>query len=383
MNELNPIHDGAVLIRDGVIVEVGPTRRLENLAQAREAIPIEAAGRVVMPGFVDSHTHLAFPATASDDDHAARLVRSSTGHRLEARVRTYLDAMARHGTTTVEVKTACGPDEGAESKMLRVLSALRADPLDLVASFLCRLPDEDASTALTWIVEELLPKIQKRKSARFADLVCDGDAGLAPLYDLYFRAALSFGFRCKIHADSTDPSAAVSLALRHGVTSIDHLEHATGEHCRRLGEAGMAVTLLPSALFREGATHAPARALIDAGVAVAIASDFNPHHSPTLNMQTVIALSCLYLGMGIGEAITAATINGAHALGCADRTGSIEPGKLADLVVLNLSDYHDLRSNLGTNVVHLTIKKGKVIYQEAEVAPRPDRNVRMLVGDNT
>jgi len=194
-----------------------------------------------------------------------------------------------------------------------------------------------------------------------------------PVYDRYFQAAGGLGFACKIHADSIDPSIAVDLALRHSVATIDHLEHVTEADARRIGQAGLVTTLLPGASFGEVEKNAPARTLIDAGAAVAIATDFNPYASPSLNMQTAIALSCLRLGMSLGEAISAATINGAHAVGRADRIGSLEPGKVADLIVLNVSDCRDLRHTLGTNVVHLTMKSGEVIYEEAEVAPAPSR----------
>jgi len=376
LNELNPIVDGSVLIRDGLIVEVGPSRRLENLAQARDALVIEAAGRIVMPGMVDSHTHLAFPAAAADDGEAARMVRSSTGQRIESRSRAYLAAMARHGTTTVEVKTGCGPDESAESKLLRVFSSLRSDPLDLVPSFLRRFPHENVPAAASIILTELLPKIHRRKGARFADIACNGDLALLPYYDRYLETARSLGFACKVHADNQHPGEAVALALRHRVTSIDHLEHCTTEDALRLGASKVMTTLLPNSSLFGGSGGAPARALIDSGAAVAIATNFNPHSNPTLNMQTTIALACLQLKMTIQEAISAATINGAHALSLGHRIGSIEPGKLADLVLLNVPDYHDLRFSLGTNVVHLTIKSGRVIYQEADVAPRQDHEVR-------
>jgi len=151
LNEVNVIADGAVLIRDGIIAEVGPTRRLENLAGARDAIQIDASGRVVMPGFIDSHTHLAFPSGSGDDADAARKIRTSSGQRIEARARTFLDAMARHGTTTVEAKTGSGADEKAECKLLRVLTALNGDPLDVVSSFLCRLPHHDAAAVTDWV----------------------------------------------------------------------------------------------------------------------------------------------------------------------------------------------------------------------------------------
>jgi len=355
-------------------VEVGPTRRLENLAQAREAVEINAAGRVVMPGFVDCHTHLVFPppGLGVDPDQAARAVHSLTAQRLEWSARAYLEAMARHGTTTVEVKTGCGPDEGAESKILRVLSSLRYNPLDLIPSFLFRLPrhlNGNTGAAADLVMGELLPKIRRRGMAQFADVAWDTDPGLAQHFDRYLSTAREMGFGCKIHADQQAPAGAIELALRHQVVSIDHLEHATAEGAVALAGTQAIAALLPCAGFHDGCA-APARALIDAGVPVALGSNFNLHHTPTLNMQAVIGMACWRLGMTMEEAITASTVNSAHALGCADRVGSLEPGKSADLVILNASSYRDLSSSLGTNLVHLTMKRGKFIYKEGVVAPR-------------
>ena len=368
------IQDGAVLIRDGIVVEVGPSRRVENLAQARDAIEINAAGRVVMPGFVDSHTHLAFPPAgihATDPAAAVRALHTATGQRLEFRTRAYLEAMARHGTTTAEVKTRCGLDEGAESKLLRMLGALRHEPIDLIPSFLFRLPSElDGGSwqATEWVVAELLPKIRRRGVALFADLAWDCDPALLPCFDRYLDAARHLGFGLKVHAESSNPDGAAAFAARHHVLSIDHLEHATVREARQIVEAGIMATLLPSTSFSGDARQAPARALIDMGVAVALGSNFNPHLTPALNMQTVVALACGRLGMTIEEAISAATINGAHALGCADKVGSLEPGKSADLLILNAGHYLDLQHSLGTNLVHLTMKRGKFIYKEGDVA---------------
>jgi imidazolonepropionase len=367
------ISDGAVLIRDGILVEVGPSRRVENLAQARDAIEINAAGRVVMPGFIDAHTHLAFPPAgihAPDAAAAVRALHTIPGQRLEARTRAYLEAMARHGTTTVEVKTGCGFDEGAEAKLLRMLCALRREPLDLVPSFLFRLPRElngGSEYATKWLVAELLPKIRRRGVAHFADLAWDCDPTLLPYFARYLETARQLGFALKIHADGASPAAAVALAIQHQVVSIDHLEHATACQARQIAEAGIMTTLLPSASFSGG--DAPARALLDAGVAIALGSNFNPHHNPALNMQAVVALACARLGLTIEEAISAATINGAHALGCAEKVGSLEPGKSADLLILNAGHYRDLEHSLGTNLVHLTMKRGKFIYKEGHVAP--------------
>jgi imidazolonepropionase len=366
-----------VLIRDGILVEVGPSRRVENLAEARDAVEINAAGRVVMPGFIDAHTHLAYPPAGihtSDPAAVARAVHVATVQRMEVRTRAHLEAMARHGTTTVEVKTGCGLDEGAESKVWRMLGALRDRPVELINSFLFRLSnDVDGGSwrATEWVVAELLPKIRRRGIAHFADLVWDADPALLGCFDRYLSAAREFGFGRKIHADGANPGAAIALAARHHAASIDHLEHATAYEAQQLADAGIMATLLPSTSFTGDGRTAPARALIDAGVPVALGSNFNPHHTPALNMQTVVALACWRLSMTIEEAITAATINAAHALGCAERVGSLEPGKAADLVVLNAGHYRDLEHSLGTNLVHLTMKRGEFIYKEGEVAPLP------------
>jgi imidazolonepropionase len=259
-----------------------------------------------------------------------------------------------------------------------VLSALQGDPLEVVSSFLCRLPHDNAAAAVEWIARELLPKIQKRKTAQFADIVCNGDPKNLPLYDYFLRSARSHGFQCKVHAGSVQASEAIALAIRHSVTSIDHLEHATAEDAKRVGAAGLVATLFPISCFHDKGPQAPARALIEAGAAVAIATNFDPHRSPTLNMQTAVALACIQFGMSIEQAISAATINGAHALGRGRRIGSLEPGKVADLIVLNISHYQDLRHSLGTNVVHQTVKSGKIIYQEGDVAPRPRCEARLV-----
>ncbi|HMC62998.1 MAG TPA: amidohydrolase family protein, partial [Candidatus Solibacter sp.] len=252
LDELSIISDGALLVRDGVVLEVGPSRRVENLALARDAVEINAAGRVVMPGFVDSHTHLAFPligAGSGDHDAAVRAVRANTGQRLEAKARAYLEAMARHGTTTVEVKTGCGPDESAESKMLRVLSVFKQEPVEVIPSFLFRLPhrggDGGYQEAADWVMGDLLPKIWKRGVAQFADVAWDSDPESYQYFDQYLQVARGLGFSLKIHADHLDPRTALAMAVDHAVVSIDHLEHATEEEAAILGPRGVIATLLP------------------------------------------------------------------------------------------------------------------------------------------
>jgi len=383
--ELGIIHDGSLLVRDGVLVEVGTTRRVENLALARKAIEVSAVGRVVMPGFVDSHTHLLFPPPGSYPSElqaGARALRALTGMRLETRARVHLNAMARHGSTMVEVKTGSGQDENTEMKILRVLAALQREPLDVVATFLLRLPplepatEEPASTRRDGPLADFLGRIRRRRLAAFADLVWDAYPERAACFAEYLAAARHLSLGRKVHAEGAAPSAAVALAIESGAVSIDHLEHATADDAGLLGRSQTIATFLPCASFHRDGQYAPARAFIDAGAPVALATNFNPHHTPTLNMQAVVKLACSSMGMTPAEAISAATINGAHALGCADKVGSLEPGKSADLLILGISDYRELAHHFGMNLVHTTMKRGEIIYQEGEVAPRPPKDLR-------
>jgi imidazolonepropionase len=203
-------------------------------------------------------------------------------------------------------------------------------------------------------------KIRRRRLSHFADLQWDTDMARRPLLIRFLDAALSLGFACKIHADQHSCGGAVSLAVEYGATSIDHLEYATLEQARILAGTPTIATLLPCASFRHG-HHAPARTLIEAGVPVALGTNFNPCHTPSLNMQTAISLACLQLEMSPAEAITAATINAAHALKIANRVGSLECDKVADVLILGTPDHRDLAYQLGTNLVHTTIKRGEIL----------------------
>jgi imidazolonepropionase len=385
LNDPGTILDGSVLVRDGLIEEVGPTRRVENLKAARGAVEISAAGRVVMPGFVDAHTHLAFPPPGlarTDTASALNAVKTSTTRSLAMQMRNFLQAMARHGTTTVEAKAAGTGERSAALKLLRAMSLVKRDPVDVVATFLLCLPAADdgpdgAKAVVDWACDALLPVLASRRLAQFAEIVWAPAESRRGLIRRYLETAARLGLACRVHADGDGAGEAAALACELRLAGIDHLENLVLADSGAVVASGPVITLLPGLAFHRGSRPAPARALVDAGAAVALASNFNRSDSPMLNMQTVVALACREMKLTPAEALVAATINGACALGCAATAGSLGHGKPADLIVCNASDYRELCHHSGTNLVHLTMKRGQFIYQEGEVAPLEAEHLRL------
>ncbi len=393
LRDLGLIEDGAVLIRDGSIASLGPGRRVENLSEARRALEIDASGRVVAPGFVDSHTHLVCgPARLMDYEMriagasyqqiaqasggilmSMRALRETPIRRLLLQARRTLDGFIRHGTTTLEAKSGYGLDETGERKALRAVQALNGKPLDLVPTYLGAhaVPPEYSGRAdeyIQWICTRLMPKIWRRKMARFADVCCEEGAFNMQQVRRYLEAARDLGFPLKVHAEQFSHTGAARLAIEMGAVSADHLDYIDPADISMLAESPVVAALLPGAVFHLGLDHyAPARALIDAGAAVALATDFNPGTSPTFNMQMILSLACAHMRMTPAEAFSAATINGAYALGCAGQAGSIEVGKDADLVIFDAADYREIPYHFGVNLVELTMKRGAVIFRRAEV----------------
>jgi imidazolonepropionase len=387
LRDLGIVENGAVLIKDGVIVDAGPAHRVEKLPAARDACEVKATGRVVMPGFVDSHTHLIFGrprltdyemrlAGASYGEIAAagggilssvQAVRRMSAAQLRVQARAHIEAMALHGTTTLEAKSGYALDEAGELKTLHLLAKLNGDPLDIVPTYLGAhiVPPEYSGRAdyyIDWVAANMMVGIARRKLARFVDIYCDDGAFTLDQSRRYLENARRLGFGLKIHAEQFARTGAAQLAVELEAASADHLEQAGAEDIRALAQSNTIATLLPGSVFHLGLrAYAPARALIEAGAAVALATDFNPGTSPTYSMQMVLSLACTEMRMTPAEAITAAAINGAHALRCADRVGSLEPGKQGDLIVLNASDYRELPYYFGTNNVHATIKAGRVL----------------------
>lgn len=381
LGDLGLVKSGSVLVRGGVVLAAGPSRTVDRLPEARKAREIDASGKIVMPGFVDSHTHLVFGtprlvdyemrlAGATYAEIAAagggilssvRAVRRMSAAALESQARGFLAAMARHGTTTVEAKSGYGLDDATEIKMLRVAGRIEG----VVPTYLgphVPPPEMPADHYIAWVSAEMLPAVARRKLARFADIYCDAGAFSLQHARHYLRRAAELGLGLKIHADQFERTGAALLAAELGAVSADHLEQAGEDDAAALARSDTIAVLLPGSVFHLGLRrYAPARTLIDAGVAVALASDFNPGTSPTYSMQMVLSLACTEMRMTPAEAISAATINGAHAVCAAARAGSLEPGKQADLIVLDVSDYREIPYYFGTNNVRTTMIRGEVI----------------------
>ncbi len=372
LRDLEIIPDGALLIRNGIIQQVGLSRRIENLAATRNAREISAVGRIVMPGFVDCHSGIVFPPFHFEADGSPVLslnaVRATSAGRLKHRAASLLAGMARHGTTTLEAKSGFALDRTGELKSLRVAAGLHGKPLEIVSTYFGAraVPPEfheDGERYLAWISSDVLPLVQRRELARFVQVSCE-------VFTLdqarrYLEFARGSGFAVKVHADQTLRTGATQLAVELEATAAEHLDCISAADVRYLAASSTIAVLTPGTSFYGGlGRHAPARSLIEAGAAVALASGFAPDQSPTYNMQTVIALACREMKMTPAEAICAATVNAAYAIGCGDSVGTLEQGRAADLILLNISDYRELPYYFGMNHVHMTMKRGVVIYGE-------------------
>ena len=395
LSQLGIVKDGAVLVRDGRIAAVGPAAKVEKLAAVRKAERVDVAGRVVLPGFVDSHTHLVHAASRAQEyelkiqgasyEEIARKgggilnsvakLRSATSQHLKWSARSALEVFASHGTTTIEAKSGYGLDVASELKILSLHKELSSEqPIEIASTFLgahvvppefrgkARGPDEYVKLLTDW----LIPEVASNGLAEFCDVFCDRGAFSRAQSKQVLAAGLRNKLVPRIHAEQLTRTGATQLAVEFGAASCDHLEQVNSSDIRALAKSETVATLLPGCDFHLGLKqYAPARKLIDAGAVVALATDYNPGTSPTMSMPMILSLACTQLRMTPAEAITASTINAAYSLGRHSRIGSLAVGKQADIAVFEVEDYREIPYYFGVNTCWLTMKNGQVIYAAA------------------
>jgi imidazolonepropionase len=378
LRDVGVVTDGGIAVRNGNVVWAGPTDNLPDRATQE----YDASGKVILPGFVDSHTHAVFAGTRAEEFEwrilgvpymeilakgggilsSVETLRKSP--ELEVR---FAGQFLAHGTTTIEAKSGYGLNLEAET---RILEAMRQEKtLEVIPTYLGAhaLPPEYRNNRRAFLSQVLddMNTIQSTHLAEFCDVFVEPGAFMPEEARRILTHARKLGMRLKMHADEFKASGGAELAVELGVVSADHLGAITDSGIQKIAASGVVATLLPATLFMLGEKrYAPARKLIESGAAVALATDFNPGTSPTINMQFVLSLACTQMRMTPAEAISAATINGAAAVSRAERLGSIEGGKQADFAVYDVGDYREIPYFVAVNLCVATFKRGELVYEE-------------------
>ncbi len=386
MGSLHIVPDATIIITEGVISYAGPSSEAPEVEARETYTEIDARGRVSLPGFVDSHTHLIFGGYRHDEfqwrlkgdsymsimergggiQSTVNATREADAEELRSKAKWFLDRMARMGVTTVEVKSGYGLDLDTEMKMLDVIDVLAKDEnrkVEVISTFLGAhaVPKEyKGRTAefTDYLIREVLPAAVGK--ARFADIFTEKNVFEIEDSRRYLQAARDLGFELKLHADEIVTLGGAELAAEMGAVSADHLLHVSDEGVRRMAEKGVVATLLPLTAFALKEPFAPARKFIDAGAAVALATDLNPGSCFSGSIPLSIALACIYMNMTVEETVTALTLNGAAALGQAETCGSIEVGKRGDIAILHFDSINALPYYVGMNCVDTTVSRGRI-----------------------
>lgn len=389
MGNLFTIVNGAIAITDGIIAYCGADAMLPDEYSSDLYETINAEGRVVLPGFVDSHTHLIFGGYRPDEfewrlkgdsymsimergggiQSTVNATREESSDALRDKAQWFIDRMVDMGVTTVEAKSGYGLDTQSEVKMLEVIDSLANDPeqkLRVVSTFLGAhaVPKEYKGKTAEYVdlmIREMLPAVKGK--AEFCDIFTEKNVFEIEDSRRFLTAARDAGFKLKLHADEIVTLGGAELAAEMGAVSADHLLHVSDEGIKRMAESGTVATLLPLTAFALKEPFAPARKFIDAGAAVALATDLNPGSCFSGSIPLTIALACIYMNMTIEETITALTLNGAAALDLAAETGSLETGKSGDIVILEFNNYRMLPYYVGMNCVKTVVSKGRIVAQ--------------------
>jgi len=389
---LGIVKDGALLVREGLIAAVGTRAKIEAMPEAAGAEKLDLDGRVVLPGFVDSHTHLIHATSRAEEYelkiagasyeeiarkgggilNSVKKLRAATSEALKKRARHALTQFAAYGTTTIEAKSGYGLDVASELKILRLHKELAAEqPLDISSTFLgahvvpaeYRGTPDGAKKYIELLTRKLIPEVAQEKLAEFCDVFCDRGAFTRAQAEEILEAGQRNGLAPRLHAEQLTRTGATQLAVKVGAASCDHLEQVSSSDIAALAKSKTVATLLPGCDFHLGLTkYAPARKLIDAGAIVALATDYNPGTSPTMSMPMILSLACSQLRMTPAEAITAATVNAAYALRREKQIGSLAVGKFADLAVFEVADYREIPYYFGMNSCWMTMKRGVVVH---------------------
>ncbi len=395
MSDITILEHGSIWIEDGKIVEVGTDAEMREKYQGQldSVTEIDASGKTVTPGLIDPHTHLVHAGTR-ENEYAMRLkgktymeimesgggIHATTRATQAASYETLyeaskkrLDKFLLHGVTTVEAKSGYGLTLEHELKQLKVAEQLRQNhPIDIVSTFMGAhaVPlDEkrNPEAFVTRVVEEMIPEVAERKLATFNDVFCERGVFTPEQSKRVLEAGKQYGLTPKIHADEIEPYAGAELAAEVGAISADHLLKASDAGIKAMAEKEVVGVLLPGTAFFLMAEFAPARKMIDAGVAVALSTDQNPGSSPTISLPFIMNLGCLKMNMTPEEVLTATTINAAHAIGCAGEAGSLEAGKKADITIFDVPNYLTLSYQYGMNHVDTVIKSGKQLVVEGRL----------------
>ena len=381
--EIQILKDAWVLCEDGVIAQVGTG----PAPAAADAQVVDAQGSLVTPGLVDAHTHLIFGGWRQNElglklhgktyleiqnagggiQSTTNATRKATEEELTAKAAKALDEMMSFGVTTCEAKSGYGLALEHELKQLRAIRRLQEEhPMDVVATFMGAhlVPAEyknDREAYVRLVCEEMMPAVKEQGIAQFCDVFCEADTFTVEEARRVLEAGLKNGLRPKIHADEIEAIGGSQLAGEIGAISAEHLIVCPPEGIASMARGGVIACLLPATSFNLGSTFAPARDMVNAGVPVAMATDFNPGSCPCLNLQFVINLGCLKYKLTPEEVLTAVTLNGAAAIDMADKVGSVEPGKQADLVIWDAPDLDYICYRVGSNLTRHVIKKGAVV----------------------
>ena len=390
MSDLHTIEDGAVVIENARITAVGKSEAVLAKIDEAKFESIDASGKAVLPGFVDSHTHFIFGGFRAEefswrlrgDSYMAimnrgggiintvKATRNASKKELIESGKRRLDSMLSFGVTTVEGKSGYGLDETTEIKQLEVMKALNhIHPIEIVSTFLGahavpkKYKDRE-DEYIDYMIHMVIPKVTDRKLAEFCDIFCEKGVFSVEHSKRLLLHALKVGLKIKIHADEMVQLGGAELAAELGAVSADHLLHASESGIKALADAGVVATLLPGTAFSLKEPYARGRYMIDQNCAVALATDFNPGSCFSESIPLIFALATIYMNLSIEEAITALTINGAAAIDRADSIGSIDVGKLGDVIILKYPSYQYVPYHIGISTVEKVIKNGELVFDK-------------------